>query len=329
MLMALSTAKCETVFFSGDSLVGQLRDLSSSNGATVVDEHDIVSSSSDKFQFTLPRIEVQFLCEHDIRPEFNVSDIFASFFEETLNHYFNQFLDQGRNDLGSNDFSFVGKDDLELYSDLSISDIGDINSQMWYFPLCNESSTEILATMDVRGYIWLESNLLPVPSGGRQHQHSATDMQTMEYLHNSTDQKTLRNYFKDHVCRPDFFRSKTLEWDDVDFPPPSDHQPVKEYQPTSYHNSNAGGAANLYNRHHFFDHKLELLCGGEVDSMYPDGDEEGIDQGFLMLGIVIGMVMLSMICTELQQFAVSTSGRQRRRRNDGYASTTTREVELV
>jgi hypothetical protein len=155
----------------------------------------------------------------------------------------------------------------------------------------------------------------------------------MENFVNSIDQKMLRNYFKDHVCPTVYFRSKIVEWDDVDFPPPSDHEPVKEYQPTLYHNSDAGSAASRYSRHHVFDHNLYLLCGGADDIMYFDDDEEedGLNRGFVMLGLVVGIVMLSMICTELQQFAHPTSGRppRRRRRDDGYAATTTQEVEMV
>jgi hypothetical protein len=365
-MVVTTTANCETAFISGNSedfpsVVDQSRVLSSSNGVTVGDDVSILPSSLfDKMKVTLPRIEVQFLCEYDIRPDFNVTDTFASFFQETINYYLNQYLDIRSDDFGNrsqlegitNDVRIVGKDDIELYSDLSISGIGDVNSQLWYFPLCNESSTEILATMDVRGYIWFPSNFLPnQPSGGIDHHqvmkpehdsymdHSSVVMNFMNVFDETFNQKMLRNYFKDHVCRPAFFRSKIMDWDDVDFPPPSNHQPVQEYQTTLYHNSNAQVAANRDNRYHIFDHNLYLLCAGADDIMYLDDvDDDGIDQGFLMLGIVVGMVMFSMIWTEVQQFAINTSGLPRGRQNDGYAAaattsttttTTTQEVEMV
>jgi hypothetical protein len=116
-------------------------------------------------------------------------------------------------------------------------------------------------------------------------EESAANMNFMEYVNDNVDQKILGNYFNENVCRPEFFRSKILEWDDLDFPPPNDHQAVHEYQPILYHHSNPVGAANQYNRHHFFDHNLYLLCGGADDIMFFDGDDEdGVDRGFLMLG---------------------------------------------
>ncbi|KAG7373971.1 hypothetical protein IV203_013066 [Nitzschia inconspicua] len=328
------------------------------------------SSSSDvKLEFPLPRIEVQFVCEHDIRPDFNVTNIFDSFFQETLNHYFNQFMDVMHNDFDSwtenqgdtvSNLTLVGNDDdVELYSAITISDIGDVNRQYWFYPLCNASSTQILATMDVRGYVYLPSHmLLPLQSDtqssgekednnnqpptkhhyqNHQHQHDkemtdtdeqniAAVMNFMEYFHQSVDTKILRNFFKERVCQPmDFFRSKVVDWDDKTFPPPSNRQPVKEYQ--SIHDPNA-----IYNHHHFFDHNLYLLCGGADDIMYMETEgEDGVDAGFFMIGIIVGMVMLSMLCTELKPYIGNVAAESQRRRNDGYATTnvTIQEVEMV
>lgn len=356
----MATTRCETTHLHNKYLEGgnenvdariPTRHLLATNETRVGNsDGDTLPTSSDddRLKFALPRIEVQFLCEHDIRPDFNVSETFESFFQETLNHYFNQFLDVVHNDFDNwtltgdtvSDVSVVEKSDMELYSAISISDIGDINRQYWFYPLCNESSPEILATMDVRGYVSLPTHL---PSGGNQQQQMQHDGRThakygknsgynenaavinfMEYFSESVDQKMIRNYFKDRVCKQlDFFRSKVVEWDDQSFPPPSNHQPIKEYQ--SAHDSNAG----RYNYHHFFDHNLYLLCGGAEDIMYFDDSDDGIDQGFLMLGIIVGMVMISMFCTELKPFIDNASTRNRRRRNDGYSTTTIQEVEMV
>lgn len=90
----------------------------------------------------------------------------------------------------------------------------------------------------------------------------------------------------------------------------------------------------------YLDHSLILLCGGE-DYIYYDDKDAG--SGFVLLGIMVGLVMVSMILTELQQFnqrpsrlrdATSTSAsssttRRRRDRTRVDYALAPAEVEMV
>jgi hypothetical protein len=293
----------------------------------------------DATVYKLPRIEVQFLCGHEIRPNFNVSEVFQTFFQESINHFFNQRLDilngnyRNWTNVGDSisNVTVVSKNDFDLYSAVSISGIRDVNSQRWYFPLCNESSPQVLATMDVRGYVFIqppyENDNDSMMSGNykhmmdNNHQGMGSTQSFMDYFQENMDQKTVHAFFQDRVCHDlDFMRSKIVQWDDASYPPPTNGQHVKEYQPSRYQNS------QHYNHHHFFDHNLYLLCGGADDITLDDDDD--IDQGFLMFGMLVGMVMVTMICSELQQYG-STLRRARGSRNDGYAVQPTQEVEMV
>lgn len=321
--IALATTRCETIYAddtSDDPIVMTTHTIPSrsllANRETSVG--DANNDGDDKIKLSLPRIEVQFLCEHDIRPDFNVTETFAVFFQEILNHHYNEGSSTeytGGETTGgnnNNNLTQLREDDLELYSSISISDVHDVDHTYWFYPLCNESSHVILATMDVRGYVSL--------SEGLRHD---------DFLP-SVDTRVLRSYFQDRVCKPlDFFRSKTVEWDEKTYPPPKNHQPIKEYQSVEHDSS-----STHYNYHHFFDHNLYLLCGGAEDIMYQSNDDEDddeIDGGFLVLGVIVGTVMLSMLWNELKPYVYDAAVSQppRRQRNDGYATTVVQEVEMV
>jgi hypothetical protein len=123
-----------------------------------------------------------------------------------------------------------------------------------------------------------------------------------------------------------------MRWNDLTFPPPTNRQRIKEYQHDDQ--TTPGGGSQRYNHHHYYDHNLYLLCGG-AEELYGESDDDQPDPGFMVLAILVGMVMISMICTELQQFGGGGSSDRsrgsngRNRRPSGYELPPTQELEMV
>lgn len=155
------------------------------------------SSNVEMLHYILPRLEVQFICEHEIRPQFNVTDTFASFFQQIINQYFNLYMDSLHDHVENytnahniiSNLTFVEKEDMKLYSSISVSDMNDVGSQRWYYPLCNSSSPDVLASMDVRGYLSVPSNILFKASakntkpGKFHHVHNDKENQENKHKH--------------------------------------------------------------------------------------------------------------------------------------------------
>lgn len=339
------------------------RFLSSTTNATL-SRRDEIDDTEERTRYNLPRIEVQFVCGHEIRPEFNVSETFQDFFQESIDLVWNQQRrDSDGSDASKNAGSNTNKnvstidstDDFDLYAALSVSSVLDVDRQHWYYPLCNASSPQILATMDVRGYVYiapttaLENHDRNLPMSSSHHHsmmdhndhndNSLTSIQDLlDSLLEKIDSKAVHAFFEQNVCSDlIFFRHKMVEWDDATFPPPSSGQHVKEYQPSS--NPHYPNGQQHYNHHHFYDHNLYLLCGGVDDIRFADDDDDqDIDQGFLVFGMLVGVMMVAMLGSELQQYAImGVQRRYRRAGNAGYANmrqvqataTITREVEMV
>lgn len=279
-------------------------------------------------QYKLPRVEVQFICSHDVRPDFDVRRTFQALYE---------------------DLYLPNLHKVKLYPSISISDMDDVKATHWYYPLCNQSSSDVLATMDVKGYV----SFAPVQSSKQSHATTTTNGNVdMEYAENvmvgrlvdTMEEHDLEEYFRHHVCDDmPFFRSKVVHWNaKLDPPPPpssssssftppleeEDHAPPlhpsynNRYNPDqhsdsfAHSNSARNNNNNQYQFHDnqfYFDHNLYLLCGG-AEELLQQG--EAPDPGFMVFGILVGMVMIAMICSELGQW---TAGYRRRRRSESTA----------
>jgi hypothetical protein len=295
-------------------------------------------------------MEVQFLCAYDIRPNFNVTDTFASFFRDAINKlYSNNTGDDKTSPSSSSDSNssstykgvekgnddgllLLSKNDFDLYSAISVNSIADVNTKRWYYPLCNLSSPEILVTMDVRGFVMSqkqqqqESQQANDKDSTNNNQNNRNEL--MNKLVAQLDQDQIRSYFEEHVCHQiDFFRAKAVEWNDAWYPLPlNSQQHVQDYQQSihqqqSQYSSASSASTNAQyqemHHRHYYEHNLYLLCGG-TDDVYFESDGEGPDGAFMVLAVLVGFAMVSMICTELSQFGSGSNRQRGGRRNDGY-----------
>lgn len=248
--------------------------------------------SDDEFAYyPLPRIEIQFICAHDVRPNFSATDILQQY-------YVDEFLSKVK-DYNPNNETF------EMNAAISINDVGDIEENKWYYPLCNQSSTNVLVTMDVTGYFGIRGQ----DWSGNLYQLSATGdvlaKNTTWYVIDHMDRRvgthSLREYFNKHVCQGDelvSFESNTLRWNDPlsrsDRPP---HQQSNSSSP-SIKPTTTNPPYPSTNNPMFFEHNLYFLCDGADDMILED--EELPDSSFVILGLFVGMAMVYMISSELK-----------------------------
>lgn len=123
------------------------------------------SSSADAYadvavEFELPELEVQFICPHDIRQSFNISDTFNGLYKKLL----------------------PDLQDTRLTFHERVNGMDDIKSKKWYYSECNMTSSQVLATMRVEGFAEFDS------STNRTH---------VNHLFN---EETIREYFEVNVC---------------------------------------------------------------------------------------------------------------------------------
>jgi hypothetical protein len=300
----------------------QQRQATGGSGRRITKDHHATEedrSDDGKYvYYPLPRIEIQFMCGHDIRPDFAATDAVQQY-------YVDVFLSQVE-DYNPNDETF------ELKAAVSISDVGDVKDSQWFYPLCNQSSTDVLVTMDVSGYFGLRGEEERV---GDMYRSSPSDVHLIKnttwYAINHMDRRvgthSLREYFHEHICRGDdlvFFQSNTLPWNDPlsrpDSPP---HQHIRSSEPPT--TTTADPPYPSINNPSFFDHNLYLLCGGADDIL--EG-EELPDSSFVVLGLFVGMVMVGMIFTELKA-PVGGLRDPAIGNRDGYVIRPTRELEMV
>ena len=81
------------------------------------------------FEIELPRIEVQFMCGHDIRSTLNITDSFTQLYKTLLPDLQKVHLDYGKR----------------------IDGMKDIPETKWYYNQCNITSSQVLTTMEVQG----------------------------------------------------------------------------------------------------------------------------------------------------------------------------------
>eukprot|EP00934_Nitzschia_sp_Nitz4_P003565 Nitzschia sp. Nitz4//scaffold5_size260463//115175//115963//NITZ4_000979-RA/size260463-processed-gene-0.73-mRNA-1//1//CDS//3329555331//3555//frame0 len=198
----------------------------------------------------------------------------------------------------------------DIRHNLRTNGMKDISPSKWYYNSCNVTSPQVLFTMDVEGWAQVDfgraNATLPYHPGNLDEKN-----QFVNSLMGNMTSAHVQEYFEEYVCDDmEIFRSYVDHW------------------------SSGNSSTELV-----LDHSLFLLCGG-VDYVYYDSTQQ-VDGGFVVFGVLVGVIMLSMIMTELQQFQNrgssqrrrSTSGGSRRRRSQqvdyAAAPVATAELEMV
>jgi hypothetical protein len=121
---------------------------------------DADANATDAVEFQLPKLEVQFICAYDIRPNFNVSVAFNEMYKKLL----------------------PDLQDTHLTHSMKINSMDDISPNKWYYSECNTTSPQVLTTLKVEG--WAEFD-------------SSTNRTNVNHLFN---EGTIEDYFKEKVC---------------------------------------------------------------------------------------------------------------------------------
>lgn len=206
------------------------------------------------------------------------------------------------------------------------STMRDIPPTKWYYNRCNISSPQVLLTMESDGWAHYDKDHREGSVPSYEMNTEAFD----QYVMQTVTSASLQSYIEEHVCGSMEIYRAIVE-DAVNLT-----------------------AASFDDDDRFLEHSTILLCGGE-HFIYDDYDAEDVDSGFVVFGMIVGVVMVSMIVGELQQLQRrpnpsssrrsggdpddnseterSSRRRQRRsrrrnRRRDDYALTPT-EVEMV
>lgn len=207
-----------------------------------------------------------------------------------------------------------GLSNTTLAHDFKTSSMRDIPPQKWYYSSCNISSPQVLLTMETEGWAKYYHDWNGTDSSEPYQDEDAFQAYIMEHVTSTS----LEDFTKENVCSDmEIYRSIVEDW--------------------------SNKTAESFEHDAYLDHSLILLCGGENYIYYDDGDA---DSGFFLFGMIVGLVMVSMIWTELQKFSQqqpsrrrdsstttsSSSGRRSSRRRDrqrvDYALTPT-EIEMV
>lgn len=247
--------------------------------------------------FALPNVQVQFLCDHDIRPGFNETKVFEEFYNARL-----------PGDIRQTTFS----------SDVKISSMDDVPTSKWYYSSCNTSSTQILVTLDIDGIVHFNEETSLFHNETREEAKDTWKA----FLDKELKPDVLENYFQHAVCKNIELFHALITHDTRHYhSSPESSQPQGSYQ---YHQNHELG----------MEHSLFLLCGGGDVLFY---DKEGDDSAFMLFGLMVGIMMVAMIFSELQKFesrphpatrrSSGTTSSQRLRSD--YIPTHTQEFEMV
>lgn len=158
-----------------------------------------------------------------------------------------------------------------LRHQLQSNSMKDIPPTKWYYNSCNISSPQVLLTMETEG--WAQYSLdwngtteeAPPPYEDNQFQQMIMEQVT------ST---SLQTYMQSTVCKNmEIFRAVVED--------------------------GTNSTPESFEHDEYLEHSLILLCGGEDYIYYDDSPP---DSGFLVFGLLVGLVMVGMIVGELQQF---------------------------
>jgi hypothetical protein len=164
-----------------------------------------------------------------------------------------------------------------LRHELQSNSMKDIPVQKWYFNSCNISSPQVLLTMETEGWAqyYLDWN---GTASSKPYEEDEFNTLIME----QATPASVEEYIKGNVCKDmDIYRAYVEDW--------------------------SNQTSESFEHEEYVEHSLILLCGGE-DYIYYEEEDPG--SGFVLLGMMVGIVMFSMIFTELQQFNQRTSTRR-------------------
>ncbi|KAG7373973.1 hypothetical protein IV203_013068 [Nitzschia inconspicua] len=355
-LSSPSSSSVRTVMAQHDEDVGQSRSsifASSSNQQQQQQQHPYHHHYD--FKTKLPRVELQLLCSHDIVPDFDVTTTFRNFYQEfflaALSHTDNDI----DGDASSGSWNNVAANDMdddagpfvtELFTFVSRSTVQDVKPHEVFYDTCDPSSETVLVTMDVRGYIHVRTKKDAATSMNVNMDGPLDGFRTQENLQQLIEEVNalaIKDYLAQHVCLPvgtnddsryhstntrhkngtannatdtndpndeyasmEYFKAKVRPWNTHLAPPPPSSSRDYPYPSTKDH------------KH--FEHNLRLLCEGGVDAVYPNYHKQvwtGPEStSSLVIGIVVGMIMVGIICRELNQKR-HPSIRERLRRQRG------------
>jgi hypothetical protein len=183
-----------------------------------------------------------------------------------------------------------GISDTQLRTSLEISAMSDIPAHKWYYPSCDLESQQVLATMEIDGFAQFQAG---------NYTTSLVD----QILSEAERPLSMQDFFEANACENmTSWRSHVQEDWNPNFS-------LKE-----------GNDISLA-------HSIYFLCGGSDQLYYNEEDEP--DGGFLILGMVIGIVMVLMIVGELQQYENRSRPRRATGRRQEDSRAPTYEFEMV
>jgi len=244
-----------------------------------------IEEKSDELQVWLPIIEVQFICDHDfIRPASgNSTDYLLKVYQNLYNELLPEDVTATRSTLHH----------LERFSVME-----DIAPTKWYYPDCNMTSPQLLASLKVKGKGTLSHSASPWAVGAQD-------------VHEHMNEASIKNFFARNVCsNMTDFRAYV-------------ESPKHHHQQSLYYTSHSPtGPPKMAFEH--VEHSLLLLCGEESLVYYEEGPPDG---PFLFMGFFAGFLMVRMIATELQKYDQRPHPLGGRRRD--YNGVVNQEVEMV
>jgi hypothetical protein len=171
----------------------------------------------------------------------------------------------------------------------------DIPPTKWYYSSCNISSPQVLATLEIDGWV----QFLPTANQTSEDDYQMNPEEKADLVMDLTPD-TIEDYFRLNVCNDEieFFHAVVEDWRSAD---------------------------SLEVDQRLMDHSLFLLCGGDDVIYY---DEGAPDSGVVLFGFIVGAIMVGMIFSELQKFEIRPHPRSSRQRRD-YLPTYTQELEMV
>ena len=241
----------------------------------------MTTSLADLKTYPLPRVHVQFICPdvHFLLPRsangsFDVIQMFDDYYMTILPTLFNNST--SNNIINKNKLSRISM----VRHSQRLSTMHDVSHNKWYYPRCNVTSPQVLLTLKTEGFAQYDDDDNSDATEEENEKDStprSKDYLFHDALMNRVTPESLQSYMESNVC-PGMQIYRAVVEDPVSVVPStfdSDFDP-------------------------FLIHNTFLLCGGE-DYVYYDEMEDGeVDSGFILFGMIVGVVMVSMIGGELQ-----------------------------
>jgi len=167
-----------------------------------------------------------------------------------------------------------------LIHNLKTSVMRDIPPSKWYYNSCNVSSPQVLLTMETEGWAKYDSDWNSTTTTSAAPFRN--DGRFQKYIMDKVTPFTLKHYIEDNVCQSmEIYRAYMEDW--------------------------ANLTSESFEDDEYLEHSLILLCGGE-NYIYYDDEDPG--KGFVLIGMLVGIVMVGMIFSELQKFQAPRPSRR-------------------